>query len=57
MGSWTLCVLVLAERQNNKRLFCGWDCVSISRWIGTQISGQLEDGAMAQMTVAIRRLL
>jgi hypothetical protein len=57
MGSWTLCVLVLAERQNNKRVFCGWDCVSISRWIGTQISGQLEDGAMAQMTVAIRRLL
>jgi hypothetical protein len=34
----------LAERQNNKRLECRWDCVSISRRIGThKFSGQLED--------------
>jgi hypothetical protein len=53
----------LAERQNNKRLDCRWNCGSISLRIGTQISGQLGDvnGMMlllsgkAQDTVAIRQ--
>jgi hypothetical protein len=45
------------REQNDKRLFCRWDCVGILNGLAHKFQGSWKTEAVAQMTVAIRQLL